>query len=64
MLLKRLYIERVKMRKRKAEKKEKVEGFEEKQKRLERNRKARASHWRKTGVGDATINWMREGGWL
>jgi hypothetical protein len=32
--------------------------------RAKRNAKARERHWRKTGVGDGTINWMKQTGWL
>jgi hypothetical protein len=28
------------------------------------NKKRREKHWRKTGVSDATINWMKKEGWL
>jgi hypothetical protein len=42
----------------------KKETGEQREKRLERNRKARENHWRKTGVGDGTINWMKQTGWL
>lgn len=44
--------------------KRKPESPEQKAKRLERNRKARARHWRKTGVSESTINWMRNQNWL
>jgi len=30
----------------------------------EEKMKRRASHWRRTGVGEGTIKWMRDGGWL
>ncbi len=42
----------------------KVETEEDRIKRLERNKKARERHWRKTGVGDCTINWMKRNNWL
>jgi len=32
--------------------------------RLEKNQKARARHWQKTGVSDKTIAWMRTNGML
>jgi len=37
---------------------------EQKQKRLQKNRKARERHWKKTGVSEATIKWMKDTGWL
>lgn len=33
-------------------------------KRLERNKKARARHWRKTGVSESTVRWMNDMGML
>lgn len=50
------------MRKKKAAKM--VETWKDREKRLQRNEKQRERHWRKTGVGDSTIQWMRKGGWL
>jgi len=44
--------------------KKKAETEKEKAARIERNKKARANHWKKTGVSQSTINWMREGGFL
>jgi hypothetical protein len=41
-------------------KKPKVETEEEKKKRLNKNRKAREAHWKKTGVSSNTINWMKD----
>ena len=38
----------------------KEETPEQEAKRKERNQKARERHWRKTGVGSGTINWMRD----
>lgn len=32
--------------------------------RQRKNAKARERHWRKTGVSDSTIRWMKDGGWL
>ena len=31
---------------------------EETRKRVERNKKARARHWTRTGVSEATVRWM------
>jgi hypothetical protein len=36
----------------------------EKEKRLRKNKKAREQHWRKTGVSEHTIKWMKDSGWL
>ena len=44
--------------------KTKIETPEEKRKRLRKNEKARERHWRKTGVSDRTINWMKDTGQL
>lgn len=49
---------------RKSTKKKKPESFEERQARLEKNRKARERHWRKTNVSERTIKWMKDTGWL
>jgi len=37
---------------------------EKESKRLQKNRKAREKHWRKTNVSESTINWMKKTGWL
>lgn len=44
--------------------KRKIETPAEKEKRLKRNKKARERHWRKTGVGDATIKLLDYYNWL
>jgi hypothetical protein len=44
--------------------KPKVETPEQKTARLARNKKARARHWRKTGVSDRTVRWMDDMGML
>lgn len=30
----------------------------------EQREKRRAAHWRRTGVSDTTVSWMKKGGWL
>jgi hypothetical protein len=46
-------------------KRTKTETNAEKAKRLEKNKKARERHWRKTGLyGDKTIKWMELHNWL
>lgn len=42
----------------------KQETEQEKLKRLERNRKARARRWLKTGVSEYTVRWMSRSGML
>ena len=45
-------------------KKVRIETVEEREKRLAKNKKARAAHWRKTGVSEKTIKWMDDLNWL
>ena len=40
--------------------KHKIETPEQRDKRLRKNQKARERHWRRTGVSDRTIQWMKD----